>query len=188
MNDFVFRKSELEGVMLISPKQFRSENGSFEKNFEKEIYKANGIYFEVSEEYKIVLNKGVLKGIHFQYPCPQSRLVSISMGKALIVVVDLRKDSQQLGKWKMYREVSEQKTIIFIPKGFGLGTLALENNTIIEVKCSGQYFEKYSCGVNYNDKELSIDWKKEYSECIQVSEKDQMLMSFREYINIVEER
>ncbi len=188
MSDFAFRKSELEGVMLISPKRFISQNGSFEKVFEKEIFKTNGIYFEVSEEYRIVSNKGVLKGIHFQYPYPQSRLVSISMGKALIAVVDLRKNSQQLGKWKLYQEDSEQKTIIFIPKGFGLGTLALENNTIIEVKCSGQYFEKYSCGVNYNDEDLNINWKKEYSECIQVSKKDQMLMSFREYLNAVEER
>lgn len=182
MGEFIFSKSELDGVTLISPKQFTSENGSFEKNYERIIYESNGILFEITEEYKLISDKGVLRGIHFQNPEPQSRIISVLMGEALVAVVDLRKDSAQVGKWKTYRINNQNKISILAPKGFGVGTLTLQDQTVIEVKCSGQYYGENSLGIRYDDEELNIDWKEGGIENIKVSEKDKKQMSFREYM------
>ena len=182
MSELIFKKSKLDGVVLILPKQFTNESGSFEKIYEKNIYKSNGISFEITEEYKLISNKGMLRGIHFQNPNPQARLISVLMGEALVVVVDLRKESVQLGSWKAFKVNNQNKIGILAPKGFGVGTLSLEDNTVIEVKCSGQYYEEYSTGIRYNDEDLNIDWEEGEIESIEISEKDKKLMSFREYM------
>lgn len=182
MGEFIFSESDLEDVVLISPKQFSTESGSFEKNYEKSIFESNGITFEITEEYKIVSDRGVLRGIHFQDPKPQSRLVTVTEGKAMVVVVDLRKDSSQVGKWKSYLVNKQNKLCLLIPAGFGLGTLTMEDRTVIEVKCSGMYFGENSCGIRYDDEDLNINWGAEKIDSIQISEKDKKLMSFREYM------
>ena len=181
MSDFIFKSSNLEKVILISPKQFDNENGRFEKNFEKEVFRANNIFFEITEEYKLSSNKGVLRGIHFQDPNPQARLLSVLSGEADVVIVDLRKESKEIGKWEKYRINDRNKLVIYVPKGFGVGTLTRENNTIIEVKCSGRYYSESSRGIRYNDEELNIDWNSEELDTIMISEKDRNLVSFREY-------
>ena len=182
MSDFIFNKTDLDGVMIITPKQFLNENGKFEKNFEKEVYKRNGILFEIIEEYKLISDKGVLRGIHFQDPAPQARLISVLSGEALVAVVDLRRDSNRLGEWRTHKVNNINKSIIYVPKGFGVGTLTIENGTVIEVKCSGQYYEENSKGIRYNDADLNIDWKIETEDSITISEKDRALMSFQEYM------
>lgn len=182
MGEFIFSKSDLKNVVLISPKQYGNEFGSFEKSYEKSIYRSNGIIFDITEEYKLISDKGVLRGIHFQDPKPQSRLVSVTEGEAMVVVVDLRKDSENLGKWESYHANARNKISILIPEGFGLGTLTLEDKTVIEVKCSGMYFGENSSGIRYDDADLNIDWKAGKIEKIEVSQKDQNLMSFKEYI------
>lgn len=68
MGEFIFSESDLEDVVLISPKQFSTESGSFEKNYEKSIFESNGITFEITEEYKIVSDRGVLRGFIFRIP------------------------------------------------------------------------------------------------------------------------
>lgn len=182
MGEFIFSESELKDVILISPKQFATESGSFEKKYEKSIYESNGIVFDITEEYKIVSDKGVLRGIHFQNPEPQSRLITVTQGEALVVAVDLRRKSTQIGKWKSYLVNNQNKLSILIPKGYGLGTLTLEDRTIIEVKCSGMYFGENSSGIRYDDEDLNIDWKAGKMDVMKISEKDRKLMSFREYM------
>lgn len=182
MGEFIFSESELKDVILISPKQFATESGSFEKKYEKSIYESNGIVFDITEEYKIVSDKGVLRGIHFQNPEPQSRLITVTQGEALVVAVDLRRESTQIGKWKSYLVNNQNKLSILIPKGYGLGTLTLEDGTIIEVKCSGMYFGENSSGIRYDDEDLNIDWKAGKMDVMKISEKDRKLMSFREYM------
>lgn len=183
MNDYIFKKSTLNDVVLISPKTFCNEFGEFEKDYEKEIFKKNGIFFEVTEEYSIISDIGVIRGIHFQDPYPQSRLISVILGQAMVVIVDLRIESKNFGNWiKIFLE-KEKPQIIYVPKGFGIGTLSMEKNTIINVKCYGNYYAESSTGIIYNDNDLNVSWFDENHLNIKISEKDKNLMTFLEYRN-----
>lgn len=183
MNNIEFKLDELNGVVIISPKHFEDNRGVFNKIFEREMYQKNGIPFELTEEYKLVADKGVMRGIHLQSPNPQARLVSVITGAAVVAAVDLRKDSDTLGMSGLYELNGKNNKIIYVPKGFGVGTLTLEDRTILEIKCSGEYFEEYGTGICYNDKDLNIAWPVSSVEKIIISEKDKHLMSFKEFIN-----
>lgn len=182
MNEFIFEKAKLDGVKIITPKQFCNEIGEFEKKYEREIYISNHICFDITEEYKLLSDKGVLRGIHFQEPNPQARLISVLSGEALVAVVDLRRDSAKIGEWETYKVNTVNRSVIYVPRGFGVGTFTLADKTIIEVKCSGQYYGENSQGICYDDADLDIDWGITEKEKIVISQKDRLLMSFREYV------
>jgi dTDP-4-dehydrorhamnose 3,5-epimerase len=103
--------------------------------------------------------KNVLRGLHLQKPpFAQAKLIRVIHGSILDVAVDLRKDSETYGKHFKHILSGENKKQLYIPIGFAHGFLCLENNTILNYKCSEYYQSKSEASIFWNDSDLNIDW------------------------------
>jgi dTDP-4-dehydrorhamnose 3,5-epimerase len=111
----------------------------------------------------------------------QAKLVRVIKGKILDVVVDLRADSPTFSKHMSIELSEDNKTQLFIPRGFAHGFLVLSDTAIFSYKCDNFYNKASEGGIIYNDKDLNIDWKLDEKEFI-VSEKDLELPTLKEVV------
>jgi dTDP-4-dehydrorhamnose 3,5-epimerase len=101
---------------------------------------------------------GVLRGLHFQWPQPQAKLVYVLEGEVFDVAVDIRVGSPTFGKHVAERLSAENKRQFFIPEGFAHGFCVLSEHATFAYKCSDYYAPQHDCGVIWNDPQLGIDW------------------------------
>ena len=121
---------------------------------------------------------GVIRGIHLQEgEHAQAKLVSCLEGRVWDVAVDLRKDSPTFGKWFGVELTAENKTQLYVPRGFGHGFSVLSETAVFAYKCDNFYNKQSEAGVIYNDLQLNIDWIIPAQDAV-LSEKDQVLPAF----------
>jgi len=115
---------------------------------------------------------GVLRGLHFQKPpFAQAKLVRVVKGRVLDVAVDIRKDSPTFGSHVSLELSDENKTQLFIPRGFAHGFVVLSDEAIFQYKCDNYYSPGHEGAILWNDPRLHIDWQLPANEII-LSEKD----------------
>ena len=166
-----------EDIKHILPLQVEDVRGRLIKSHSSILFENYGINFEPRETLVINSKKNVLRGIHFQRIKEVDKLLMCISGKIYFVAVDLREESDKFGKSCMSILNCGEET--YIPKGFGIATLALEDSLLL-CQYGEDYYDEYSTGIRWNDTMLGIKWPVE--EVI-VSDKDKSLLSFREYIN-----
>jgi dTDP-4-dehydrorhamnose 3,5-epimerase len=113
--------------------------------------------------------KGTLRGLHYQYPHDQAKLVQVIQGEVFDVVVDIRRKSPTFGKWIGQNLSDENKKQIFIPEGFAHGLCVLSDTALFHYKCSDFYAPECEGGILWSDPDVAIDWPLESPI---VSEKD----------------
>jgi len=150
---------DIEGVLLIQPRVFGDDRGSFHESYNKQSYANILGETEFVQDNISVSLAGTLRGLHFQAPpYAQAKLVSVLRGSVLDVCVDLRKDSPTYGQHHAVELSEKNKRQFFIPRGFAHGFLALENDTIFSYKCDGYYHQASEGSLIWNDPKLGIDW------------------------------
>ena len=102
--------------------------------------------------------KGVLRGMHFQNPGPQGKLVRVVSGAVYDVAVDLRRPSPTFGKWVGVELSAENKRMFWVPQGFAHGFLTLEDNTDFLYKCDAPYAPQHEHSLAWDDPDVGIDW------------------------------
>lgn len=154
------------------------DRGSLVKMYSKVFFESYGVEFETKETIIISSKKNVLRGIHYQRIKEVDKLIMCQSGKVFFVAVDLRKNSELFGKYCVCTlNLGDE---IYIPKGFGIATLALEDSELLCLY--GEiYYEEYATGIVWNDSEIGIKWP--INEVI-VSDKDKKLLSFKEYVDV----
>ncbi|WP_210488271.1 dTDP-4-dehydrorhamnose 3,5-epimerase [Rufibacter aurantiacus] len=163
----------LAGVVEITPRIFADERGAFLETFSARLLAEAGITETFVQDNLSISKKGVLRGLHFQKPpYAQAKLVSVTVGRALDVAVDIRKDSPTYGQYVTCLLDAEKRNSFFIPVGFAHGFVALEEGTIFQYKCSNYYHKDSEGGLLWNDPALSIEWGIDNPL---VSEKDEIL-------------
>lgn len=179
----IIHKTFIEGLLIIEPKVFGDERGYFFESFNKEKFKnLTGIETDFVQDNQSKSQKNVLRGLHFQKPpFAQGKLVRVIQGAVLDVAVDIRKNSPTYGKSFSIELSANNKTILWIPKGFAHGFVSLEDNTIFTYKCTDYYNPSSEGCIIWNDKNLNIDWKVENPI---ISEKDKMGVSFEGFESI----
>lgn len=180
----VVKETKLKGCFIIQPQIFKDERGYFLESFnQRTFHKITGLDVDWVQDNESQSSKGVLRGLHFQVgEYAQAKLVRVIKGKVLDIVVDLRPESKTF-KQNFSIELSEEnKTQLFIPKGFAHGFLVLEDDTIFSYKCDAFYNKDQEAGIIYNDNELKIDWKLNQDELI-ISEKDRVLPTLKEFFS-----
>ena len=166
----------LNGLLEIRPSIFRDDRGYFFEAFNINSFRNAGITTEFVQDNQSFSRKGTIRGLHFQNPPhAQGKLVWVSSGKVLDVVVDIRKNSPTYGKHIMVELSAENKLMLWIPPGFAHGFLSLEDQTIFLYKCTSTYHKESESGIIWNDPELNIEWG--INNPI-VSDKDLELRSF----------
>lgn len=185
MTSFHFQKGEIEGLWLIQPLFVPDIRGYFSKTFEADLFRRYGILMEPTEEMESSSAQYTLRGLHFQHQNSQDKLVRVLSGEIYDVAVDIRPDSASFGQWQSFRLTAENRQMLYIPKGFAHGFLALRENTIMHYLCGGRYDPDSEDGVLWNDPELAINWPLEPGQKPLLSQRDQGFQTFDQLRRII---
>lgn len=171
----------IEGCYLIEPVLFRDDRGVFMQVFHRrEFETAIGQPLDFVQDNQSVSRKNVLRGLHFQKgDYAQAKLVQVVRGRALDVVVDLRRGSPSFGRHFSTELSAANHRLLFIPRGLAHGFLAREDQTVLSYKCDAYYRPDSEGGIIYDDPHLGINWDIDPSEVI-LSEKDRQLPRFKD--------
>lgn len=153
-------KCKLPGVRIIKPLLFQDDRGFFMESYNQEIFSRQGLTTAfVQDNHSLSVGKGVLRGLHYQLePMAQSKLVRVTAGSILDVVVDIRKNSPSYGQWEAFELSAENKYQLLIPKGFAHGFCTLEFNTEVQYKVDAYYSPELDRGIAWDDPAIGIDW------------------------------
>lgn len=167
---------------MINPFVAGDSRGYLSKPYERLIFAAHGIEFSPWEELRSFSHKGVLRGLHFQREHSQDKLVQVLHGAVYDVAVDLREGSETFGKWEGFYLTAENRQMLYIPKGFAHGFLALEEDTLFSYLCGGRYDPETDGGIRWDDPQLGVKWPLERVEQMILSEKDAALPTLAEFL------
>lgn len=152
-------KTEFEGLYIFEPKVFEDERGYFFESFNANLWKETGINTQFVQDNESKSQYGTIRGLHYQIsPFQQAKLVRVSKGKVLDVVVDLRKEQPTYGKSFGVRLSSKNRRQLYIPRGFAHGFSTLSKTAVFTYKCDNFYSKKDEFNINPMDRTLNIDW------------------------------
>lgn len=177
-----YNKTKFDDVILIQPEVYGDERGYFFESFQYADFCKNICDTQFVLEFESRSKKNTLRGLHYQTnPKAQSKLVSVSYGKVLDIIVDIRKDSKTFGEHITIELSDENNTQVFIPKGFAHGFLALSDIAVMSYKLDDYYSADNYTGINIFDADLDIKLPiKTNKLCI--SDKDKILPSLKDAI------
>jgi dTDP-4-dehydrorhamnose 3,5-epimerase len=169
--------TKIPGVLVFQPKVHGDERGFFLETFHSEKYAQAGVAGPFVQDNLSKSKRGVLRGLHFQWPLPQGKLVTVLEGEVLDVVVDIRKGSPTFGQH--VREVlsGAEKKQIYAPEGCAHGFLVLSEFAIFSYKCTNLYAPQNEHTLLWNDPELGINWGIQNP---MLSEKDKVGLKLRD--------
>lgn len=168
-------------VFLIEPEVFGDERGFFFESFNQAKFEqAIGKKVTFVQDNHSKSSKGVLRGLHFQDPKPQGKLVRVTQGEVFDVVVDIRKDSPTFGKWAAEILSAENKKQLWVPEGLAHGFLVLSETAEFLYKTTDYYAPNCEKCIIWNDPDLAIDWP--LTGELKLSAKDQNGLALREII------
>lgn len=184
---FEFNEIELKGAYEITPFFASDDRGGLVKDYNIDVFKANGIDHELKEVFYTISKKGVIRATHFQLGKQQAKLVRCISGHVYDVIVDLRPESPTFGKWKGFHLTGDNRKTLYIPQYFGHGYLVLEDS-IVSYKCGEVFYAEGDSGIMYDDPEIGIIWPFDQiggSKNLIISDKDKNLMSFGQYKQLI---
>jgi dTDP-4-dehydrorhamnose 3,5-epimerase len=163
----------LDGVVEIIPKKFVDARGFFSETYSREGFRKAGMSQDwVQDNQSLSLQKGVLRGLHFQVaPFAQDKLIRVLKGSIFDVAVDIRKNSPTFRRWVSSTLSAAAFNQLFIPKGFAHGFLTLEPETEVLYKVSAPYAAECDRCISYADPSLGIAWPLAL-EAVIISDKD----------------
>ncbi len=163
----------IPGPLIIEPEVFGDERGFFMESWNARQFKKAGLDLNFVQDNHSRSAKAVLRGLHFQNPNPQGKLVRVVAGKVWDVAVDIRRSSPNFGKWVGVELSAENKRMFWVPPGFAHGFLTLEDGTEFLYKCTAFYEPADEHSVLWDDPAIGIDWPLEGLEP-QLSAKDKL--------------
>ncbi len=150
--------TSLPEVLVIEPKVFGDARGFFTETFHAERYAEAGLKLPFVQDNWSRSGKDILRGLHFQLPRPQGKLVMVVRGAVFDVAVDIRKGSPNFGRWAGVELSGGSPKQFWIPPGFAHGFCTLTDEVDMLYKCTDLYFPSGDRGVLWNDPDLKIDW------------------------------
>lgn len=183
MNGFLWKETNLSGLMLCLPPAAEDRRGCFFKTFEQSIFLEHGIFLNPFEIFYTRSTKTVLRGLHFQRRHCQDKLVQVLSGAVYDVAVDLREGSATFGQWQGFELSAENRQMLYIPKGFAHGFLALTDDVLFSYLCGDRYDPESDGGIRYDDPQLAVRWPLAQGEAPIVSDKDAALPSLAEFLS-----
>lgn len=151
-------QTTLDGVWLIQPRVFADDRGWFMENWRGEHYQALGIDATFVQTNSSHSTQGVVRGLHYQSPMAQGKLVWVSHGAVFDVAIDIRTDSPQFGQWYGVTLDAETHHQLWIPPGFAHGFQVLSPTATFHYQCTQPYRAEYDRAVAFNDPDIGIDW------------------------------
>jgi dTDP-4-dehydrorhamnose 3,5-epimerase len=151
--------TEIEGLIILEPRVFEDDRGYFLETWNSQRYVDAGIELSFVQDTVSFSSKGTLRGLHFQNPHCQGKLVQALMGTVLDVAVDIRLGSETFGKSVSVELSEDNHRQMYIPPGFAHGFCVLSETALFSYKCTDVYNQSAEGGVLWNDPDLGIDWQ-----------------------------
>jgi len=151
-------ETDLAGALLIKPQVFGDSRGQLFESSHAARYAESGIASAFVQDNISRSQRDVLRGLHFQHPHGQAKLVQVLDGEIYDVAVDIRLGSPQFGHWLGVRMNSDERRQLFIPEGFAHGFAVLSESAIFGYKCSDSYHSEFEKTILWNDPDIGIDW------------------------------
>jgi dTDP-4-dehydrorhamnose 3,5-epimerase len=162
-------QTALPGVLLIEPKLFRDARGHFLESWNRARYADVGLDADFVQDNVSRSGRGVLRGLHFQHPQPQGKLVSALTGEVWDVVVDVRAGSPTFGRWEAFTLSAENARQLWVPRGYAHGFVVRSESAVVGYKCDDFYAPECEQTLLWSDPALGIAWP---VEAPLLSEKD----------------
>lgn len=148
----------LPGCVIIEPRVFGDERGFFFESWNQPRYAEAGLPMQFVQGNVSRSAHGVLRGLHYQWPNPQGKLVSVLDGEVLDVAVDIRRGSPTFGQSTAVLLSAQNKRQFWIPEGFAHGFVTLSDSALFSYLCTAVYDAAADANVRWNDATLAIDW------------------------------
>jgi dTDP-4-dehydrorhamnose 3,5-epimerase len=163
-------ETRIDGPLLIEPTAHGDARGFFVETYRKNVFASLGIEDDFVQDNHSRSGRGVVRGIHFQLPPGQAKLVRCARGAIFDVIVDLRRGSPTYGEWEGHELSDENHRQLYIPIGFGHGFCVLSELADVTYKVSGYYDASIERGIAYDDPDVGIEWPSGFE--LVVSERD----------------
>lgn len=151
-------ETKLPGVLLIEPMVFGDARGFFMETWRQSLYNEFGITGQFVQDNLSFSTRGVLRGLHYQNPHAQGKLVSVVQGEVFDVAVDIRAGSPHFGQWEGVHLSGENHRQLWVPPGFAHGFCVLSDTVYFTYKCTDVYTPAAEGGVIWNDPDIGIEW------------------------------
>ena len=172
-----FTPTPLAGAYLVDLEKRGDERGFFARVFCEREFAEHGLPTEyVQVNNSLSADKGTLRGMHYQLaPAAEIKLVRCIRGALYDVILDIRPDSPSFGQWFGATLSADNRTMMYVPKGFAHGFLTLEPDTEALYLVSDPYAPDLERGIRFDDPAFGIDWRMEPEE---MSDKDRSWPDF----------
>jgi dTDP-4-dehydrorhamnose 3,5-epimerase len=148
----------IPGLLLLEPPVFADERGAFLESWSRERYARAGVQGEFVQDNVSHSVRGVLRGLHYQQPRAQGKLMSVVHGEVFDVAVDIRTGSPTRRQWTGIALSSENRRQLYIPPGFAHGFQVVSEDAIVLYKCTDYYDHASEHSILWSDEDLAIDW------------------------------
>lgn len=148
----------LPGLFLIEPKIFRDDRGYFLQSWHSREYRDSGLPDVFVQDNLSRSSKGTIRGLHYQKPFTQGKLVYVLEGEVWDVAVDLRVGSPTFAKWKGVTLSGEKHNQLYVPPGFAHGFCVTSREALFCYKCTDFYSPENEHGIAWDDPGLAIEW------------------------------
>lgn len=151
--------AELPGVKVIEPDVYTDSRGAFQETWNAREYGKHGLDVTFVQDNLSRSRRHVLRGLHFQNPRPQGKLISVLKGEVFDVIVDIRSDSDTFGEWSSTVLSANDSTQLYVPEGFAHGFLVTsDEEALFHYKCTDFYHPETEGAIRWDDPALDIDW------------------------------
>lgn len=151
-------ETKLPGVVVVEPAVFEDARGFFMETWNRARYAQAGIGATFVQDNVSCSTKGTLRGLHFQYPHPQGKLVYVLQGEVYDVAVDVRVGSPTFGQWGSVVLSGQNKRQVYVPPGFAHGFCVTSDVALFAYKCTQAYDPQCDRGLHWRDPRIGIEW------------------------------
>lgn len=148
----------LPGCVVVEPDVFRDARGDFFESFNRDRPAAHGLPADFAQGNVSRSVRGVLRGLHYQWPKPQGKYISVVAGEIWDVAVDIRRGSSHFGRWTAVLMSDANRRHLWIPPGFAHGFVVLSDEAVVHYLCTETYDRDADAGIRWDDPALAIDW------------------------------
>jgi dTDP-4-dehydrorhamnose 3,5-epimerase len=148
----------IPGLVVIEPDVFSDQRGFFIETWSRDRYREAGVREDFVQDNLSFSRRGVLRGLHFQNPKPQGKLVYVLQGEVFDVAVDIRRGSPTFGQWYGVILSADNKRQLYVPPGFAHGFCVTSEMALFAYKCTNLYDPNAEGVIAWNDPDLGIDW------------------------------
>ena len=151
-------QGDLAGLLILEPEVFGDARGFFLETWNEQRYREAGLDFRFVQDNLSLSGRGTLRGLHFQNPAAQGKLVWVLEGEVFDVAVDLRRRSPTFGRWQGLKLSAENHLQFFVPPGFAHGFAVLSERALFAYKCTELYAPKDEMTLRWDDPDVGVQW------------------------------